>query len=142
MNPEKEKQLFELADDWKSKPFVWGERDCSLFASSVIDIITEGDLTSRFYKAWTTGVEARRYSLKNKITVESYLVEQGAKEIKIGFQQTGDFILMDKQVTAKRKWRTTAVCLGKDAAVITEEMGLIFVPFILLEDVALILRLN
>lgn len=110
-----------------SKPFVWGEHDCCLFACDVVKALTGEDMAHDFRGKYTNKLEAVRVikefaggglaELAAKRAAES-----GLKEAPIPFAGRGDVVLVDNNghdalgiVMDGR-----AVCAGPD--------GLVFLP--------------
>lgn len=84
-----------LADE---KPFVWGSRDCCLFAADAVLCITGIDPAIDFRNRYTTAKGAARVLKKYgglKGAVERITMDHGMMEVPVALAQRGDVVLID-----------------------------------------------
>jgi hypothetical protein len=84
-----------LADE---KPFVWGRRDCCLFAADAVLCITGIDPAIDFRNRYTTAQGAARVLKKYgglEGAAERITMDHGMMEIPVSMSQRGDVALID-----------------------------------------------
>ena len=76
----------------RNKPFVWGERDCMLFAAGCVEAMTGNDLAAPFRGTYSTAREALEFLKKNGGTTG--IVDRNFERIDKYDLQTGDIGLL------------------------------------------------
>ena len=100
--------------------FVWGVLDCTLFPSYCLDALLGLDEAEGHAGKWRDVRTAFKYSKKNKLTLESWLIGHGCKSVAPNFQQTGDFLMIETINSESLPWLSAGVCLGRHTAICTE----------------------
>lgn len=91
----------------ESKPFVWGEHDCCLFAANVINEITGVDYAVEIRDTYKTAREALKV-LENFEGVSGLACNYLGSEINSNLAQRGDVVL----IKTEEHGDTLAICTG------------------------------
>jgi hypothetical protein len=114
-----EKEIIQFADAELKKPFAWGITDCNTIAARFLDLIqnskfkiqnskqdagaqgivpeTQGYYESQILGKYNDMRSAIEFQKQFGRTAEDVLIEAGAVPGAPGFEQTGDFILVDTE---------------------------------------------
>lgn len=141
MTPEQELRLHDYIMSITDLPFAYGQNDCPLLAFGVLDCMDGGDRRARMSGLWGDKASAWRY-MRRHGDIATHLMDEGCVVEPRGlpYAQVGDLLLMQRELAHDKRWHSVAVCLGKTAAVMTEEKGLIRVRLTDLPTVTQVLR--
>lgn len=77
----------------RSRPFVWGEHDCALFAANVVKAMTGQDFTKEFIGKYKTAAGATKLIAKNG-GLENIATQFLGESMPIYFAGRGDVVLV------------------------------------------------
>lgn len=105
--------LHAYVEEQKLLPFVWGQRDCIMFACAGIEAITGHDPAAVWRGSYSTALGASRvfrlYGGFERM-IETVAAANGYTEIAVTKAQRGDLVLHDG------KWPTAGLCCGRLSA--------------------------
>ncbi len=122
MNPNVEIKLKNYVESQIGLPFEFGVNDCPLFTLGAIDIMLDTEYKKDFIGKWKDQKSAWKYAKKHGDIYE-HLLKWGFKRVNIQFMQIGDIIIMAQDLAHAKKWRSVAVCMGSQVAIVTEDYG-------------------
>lgn len=102
--------LHAYVEEQKLLPFVWGQRDCIMFACAGIEAITGHDPAAVWRNSYSTALGAARvFKLYGGFErmIETVAAANGYTEIAVTKAQRGDLVLHDG------KWPTAGLCCGR-----------------------------
>jgi hypothetical protein len=157
-----EKEIIQFADAELKKPFAWGITDCNTIAARFLDLIKNAE--RRAHSAERAKLEAianrqspiaNRQFFESQIlhkyndmrsailfqkqfgrTAEDVLIEAGAVPCATGFEQTGDFILVDTE-----RWQCCHIYLCGKVLSSGPEKGVAMYPIALLQKPYRVMRI-
>lgn len=113
-----------------TRPFVWGEHDCCLFAVRVVDALLGSDISSVFAGKYTTARGALRCIIEYGGSLDGagdrIAAEFGGEVIPPKLARRGDVVLVNGEALGMPA-NALAICVGKSMVAATHE-GLISVP--------------
>jgi len=147
-----EKEIIQFADAELKKPFAWGITDCNTIAARFLDLIQNSKQdagaqgivpeTPGFYENQILGKyndmrSAILFQKRFGRTAEDVLIEAGAVPGAPGFEQTGDFILVDTE-----RWQCCHIYLCGKVLSSGPEKGVAMYPITLLQKPYRVMRIN
>ena len=99
-------RLNKIIKESQSKPFVWGQHDCCLFAADVVMELTGIDHAADLRGTYSTMTEAARV-IKRNGGIRSIVTNALGAEINPKLAQRGDIVLIDGDYG-----ETLSVCIG------------------------------
>lgn len=108
--PDWEVRLARWATLRNGEPFVWGRTDCAMLCFEALEAITGADVCSRYLGQWHSRSSALRYQQRQGTTVTRELLGLGCSEITPGYQQRGDFVIIERA-----PFPHAHVCFGEKA---------------------------
>jgi hypothetical protein len=136
-----EEALYATINEWLDKPFVWGQRDCTLLGVECFDAMTGEDNARAIRGKWNSRKSAWAYARRNNLALERWLRDRGCVDVPRGAEAAGDFWIMERQLAHQKLWHSVSVCLERTTAVMTEEHGLVLVETRSLVEPRAILRI-
>ncbi len=126
VTPQQEIRLYEYINGLVGLPFEYGKNDCPLLAAGALDCMDGGARRAEMTGLWHDRASAWKY-IRRHGDIDKHLEDFGCREVAGGlaFAQVGDCLLMNRELAHDRRWHSVAVCLGRTAAVMTEELGLL-----------------
>jgi len=118
MTPKKEIALIRFAQDANGRPFRWGAWCCNTVGLRALDVLTGGNHFAEAAGKFATKAEADEFQRRYGRRFDEYLLALGATEIAPGFEQVGDFLVVEG-----RKWQMVHVCLGDRILSASEREG-------------------
>ena len=109
MKPAMELKLIGFAEQELKLPFEWGFRDCNTLALRCLDLITGGQYAAAVLGRYDTEKSAQAFQASFGRRIEDVLKEAGAVQVRSGFEQTGDFLVVDD---GRWPWQLAHVCIG------------------------------
>ena len=109
--------LYAAIERYRHTPFAWGVHDCALFSANVTLACTGKDYAAPFRERYHTKTGAYK-ALKPYGGLAGVLCTL-FQDIPVAFAGRGDVVLKDGCL---------GVCLGRNAAFVTEAHGLTFYP--------------
>ena len=91
----------------RSKPFVWGSRDCNTFVLNFIDSIYNLDLEKKVKGKYKTEFGAIKFQKNFGQYLSEYLISNGGKKILPTQATIGDILIIKKGV-----YELGDICLG------------------------------
>lgn len=127
--------------DWRSRlhrfliecektPFEYGTHDCALFGAGAVEAVTGNDPAEDFRGTYKTKLGGIRKIKKAGYESQIDFIEQNFKEVPRSFGKAGDLALVETD-----EGPAIAVVAGPFAAALSEEQGLIRIPFNQIERV-------
>lgn len=92
------------------EPFRWGETDCALLCFEAFGAITGLDVWTRYRGQWHSRSSALRYQQRHGTDVTRELLGLGCVEARPGFQQRGDFVIVERS-----PFPHAHICFGEKA---------------------------
>lgn len=132
--PDWEQRLHELIEANFTRPHVYGEWDCMLFApGAAVEAVTGTDHGAKHRSKYKSPASAVRYLKSIGFNSPEEWVDAHFPEKPIGFAQHGDLVLVpgDALPGGEDGWAIPGVCIGSDALVIGNDgarEGLFRVP--------------
>ncbi len=117
--------LAHFIDGRRSRPFVWGQHDCCLFAADWVALATGQDPAASWRGQYDSALSAHRIAAPFGGTgglVIHALKASGAVYVDAKHATAGDIIIRDSELGD-----VTGVVVGRDAAFVAE-FGLTFAP--------------
>ncbi len=90
--------------------FCWGQTDCAMLAFEAFDAMTGADIAGRHRGQWHSRSSALRYQQQNDTDVRRVLILAGCADVEPGFQQRGDFVIIERA-----PFPHAQVCFGEKA---------------------------
>lgn len=76
--------------------FRWGQTDCVLLCLEAFDVMTGSDKADAHRGRWRSRAGALRYQRENDTDLLRGLRAFGCVDVEVGFQQRGDFIIVER----------------------------------------------
>lgn len=94
--------LAEYIEAGATRPFLWGEFDCCLFAAECIRLQTGLDLASPYYGRYSTALGSAR--IQRKLGSPEQLLDQHFERIPHNLIQRGDVVQLDSLEATYGVW--------------------------------------
>lgn len=95
--PDWDTRLARWATRRNGEPFRWGQTDCAMLCFEAFDAMTGQALAAAHRGKYDSAAGAIRYQIENSVNVGIVLARAGCVEVVPGFQQRGDFIVVDRE---------------------------------------------
>jgi len=122
LSPDVEIRLHNYVETQIGLPFEFGVNDCPLFTLGAIDIMLNTKHRADFTGKWKDQKSAWKYAKLNGDIYE-HLLKWNFKRVNIQYTQIGDIIIMAQDLAHAKKWRSVALCMGSNIAIVTEDYG-------------------
>lgn len=139
MNPKQEIALHHYVQSKLGEPFQYGVNDCPLFVAGAIDVMYKTSLKEEFADKWNSKASAWKY-VKQNGTISEHLKDKECSVVDFNHIQTGDIIVMEQLLSNEKQWRSVAVCLGSNAAIVRDDIGVDVVSIKSIPNVVEVLR--
>jgi len=116
-----DKRLTEVITGYESCEFVWGEKDCCMFAADVVSSITGTDYASEFRGKYTDE-EGAAALLEEKGGLESVMDSKFKKHSNINMTMRGDVVCYETETGL-----ALGICVGYTSMFMSPK-GLIQIP--------------
>lgn len=95
--PDWDTRLARWATLRNGEPFAWGQTDCVMLCLEAFEAMTGADVCTNHRGRWHSRSSALRYQQAHDFTLRRLLPELGCVEVVPGFQQRGDFVIVDRE---------------------------------------------
>ena len=118
--PDWEARLRSVIDAWAGEPFVWGERDCALWAAAAVEAQTGQDFAAPFRGRYRTGAGASRaLRLYGAGDLPATMTAALGEPVHPSMAGRGDIVMLDG---------AAGVCVGAHSLFLVEGEGMTRIP--------------